>query len=157
MRQDCKFFESRTYANGDTVRKCDLDLAPEAPWRCPADCPAYTRRMADVNWAHGSLVTPETPPEPKSLGEDDSIAALLDAAEDIINDAVPSTIADLEEERRKRDKKGIRLPGRGKKAKAGKQESAKQKPTKKPAKKKSPKNNGESLGERMRRRYREGR
>ena len=61
MRQDCKYFESRTYANGDTVRKCDLDLAPEAPWRCPDDCPKYTRRMADVNWAHGSLVTPETP------------------------------------------------------------------------------------------------
>ena len=95
MRQDCKYFESRTYANGDTVRKCDLDLAPEAPWRCPDDCPKYTRRMADVNWAHGSLVTPETPDEPASLGEDDSIAALLDAAEDIINDAVPGTIADL--------------------------------------------------------------
>ena len=60
MRQDCKYFESRTYANGDTVRKCDLDLAPEAPWRCPDDCPKYTRRMADVNWSYGSLVTPET-------------------------------------------------------------------------------------------------
>ena len=163
MRQDCKFFESRTYANGDTVRKCDLDLAPEAPWRCPDDCPAYTRRMADVNWAHGTLVTPETPPEPKGLGEDDSIAALLDAAEDIINDAVPSTIADLEEERRKRDKKGLRLPGRGGKSKPGKDnpatsKSGKAKPgkLKKPGKQKPPKNNGESLGERMRRRYREG-
>ena len=39
MRQDCKFFESRTYANGETVRKCDLDLAPEAPWRCPDGVP----------------------------------------------------------------------------------------------------------------------
>lgn len=152
MRQDCKFFESRTYANGDTVRKCDLDLAPEAPWRCPADCPAYTRRMADVNWAHGTLVTPQTPPEPKSLGEDDSIAALLDAAEDIINDAVPGTLADLEEERRKRSKKGLRLPGKGRKSKAGKQKSAK----KQPAKRKPPKGNGEGFGERMRRRYREG-
>ncbi len=161
MRQDCKFFESRTYANGDTVRKCDLDLAPEAPWRCPADCPAYTRRMADVNWAHGSLVTPETPPEPKSLGEDDSIAALLDAAEDIINDAVPGTIADLEAERKKRSKKGLRLPGNGGKSKAGKQKSsrfgsAKPKSPGKPGKQKPPKNPGEGLGERMRRRYREG-
>ena len=84
MRQDCKYFESRSYPNGDTVRKCDLDLAPEAPWRCPADCAKYTRRLADVNWSYGSLVTPETPAEPESLGEDDSIAALLDAAEDII-------------------------------------------------------------------------
>ena len=61
MRQDCKYFESRTYPNGETVRKCDLDLAPEAPWRCPDDCPKYTRRLADVNWSYGSLVTPRDP------------------------------------------------------------------------------------------------
>ena len=95
MRQDCKYFESRSYPNGDTVRKCDLDLAPEAPWRCPEDCPSYTRRMVDVNWSHGTLVTPATPDEPASLGEDDSIAALLDAAEDIVNEAGPRVMADL--------------------------------------------------------------
>ena len=87
MRQDCKFFESRTYPSGDTVRKCDLDLAPEAPWRCPDNCSAFQPRLADVNWSHGTLVTPPTPSEPTSLGEDDSIGALLDAAEDIVNAA----------------------------------------------------------------------
>ena len=76
MRQDCKQFESRTYPNGETVRKCNLDLAPEAPWRCPDDCPAYERRMADVNWSHGSLVTPPTPEEPVGEG----IAELLTIA-----------------------------------------------------------------------------
>jgi hypothetical protein len=87
MRQECKFFESRTYANGETVRKCDLDLAPEAPWRCPESCPAFTPRMADVNWAHGTLVTPPTPAEPKSLRDDpESVARLLDEAEDILNE-----------------------------------------------------------------------
>ena len=101
MRQDCKYFESRTYANGDTVRKCDLDLAPEAPWRCPDDCPKYTRRMADVNWSHGSLITPATPQEPASLGSDDSIAALLDAAEDIINDAAPEVLQEIRAEQQK--------------------------------------------------------
>jgi hypothetical protein len=40
MREECKNFESRTYANGETVRKCNLDLAPEAPWRCPDPCTA---------------------------------------------------------------------------------------------------------------------
>ena len=87
MRQDCKFFESRTYANGETVRKCDLDLAPEAPWRCPDDCPKFERRLADVNWQYGTLVTPPTPTEPE--GED--IAELLDSAEDIINAAAPTS------------------------------------------------------------------
>jgi hypothetical protein len=148
MRQDCKFFESRSYANGDTVRKCDLDLAPEAPWRCPDDCPKYTRRMADVNWAHGSLVTPETPPEPKSLGDDDSIAALLDAAEDIINGAVPGTLADLDAERRKRE------GGRLKRA-LSRDKGAKKAPKNKSSKSKAG-NSGEGLGDKLRRRYRDG-
>ncbi len=100
MRQDCKHFESRTYPNGDTVRKCDLDLAPNAPWRCPDDCPSYTRRLVDVNWKHGTLVTPQTPAEPASLADDDgSIAALLDAAEEIVNSAGPGLMADVEAER----------------------------------------------------------
>lgn len=100
MRQDCKYFESRSYPNGDTVRKCDLDLAPEAPWRCPSDCSKYTRRSVDVNWKHGTLVTPQTPDEPPSLADDDgSIAALLDAAEDIVNAAGPGVLAEVERER----------------------------------------------------------
>jgi hypothetical protein len=97
MRQSCKYFESRTYRNGETVRKCDLDLAPEAPWRCPDDCAAYQPRMADVNWAHGSLITPPTPPAPTGEG----IAELLDAAEDIVNQAGPSILAEVEEDRRR--------------------------------------------------------
>ncbi len=48
MRTECKNFESRSYPNGDTVRKCNLDLAPDAPWRCPENCPKYERRLADA-------------------------------------------------------------------------------------------------------------
>jgi hypothetical protein len=95
MRMDCKQFESRSYANGETVRKCNLDLAPEAPWRCPSDCPSFERRMADVNWSYGSLVVPPTPPEPEAEG----IAELLDSAEDVINAAAAGILADLEAER----------------------------------------------------------
>ena len=102
MRQDCKNFESRTYPGGETVRKCNLDLAPEAPWRCPDACPGYERRLADVNWAHGTLVTPPTPREPPGLdADDDRVAKLLDEAEDIINSAGPSVLADVEEQRRR--------------------------------------------------------
>jgi hypothetical protein len=96
MREGCKYFESRTYRTGETVRKCDLDLAPEAPWRCPENCVAYTPRLADVNWSYGTLVTPPTPPEPPGLGEDRSIADLLDAAEDIVNEAAPRIRAELD-------------------------------------------------------------
>ena len=97
MRTDCKYYESRSYASGETVRKCDLDLAPEAPWRCPDGCASYTRRLADVNWSHGSLVTPPTPDEPEGEG----IAELLDAAEDIVNAAVPDALADLDRRQRR--------------------------------------------------------
>lgn len=96
MRQDCKHFESRTYRSGETVRKCDLDLAPEAPWRCPADCPKFQRRLADVNWSHGTLVTPETPDEPAALDRDDgSVAAVLDEAEDHLNAVGARVLAEV--------------------------------------------------------------
>jgi hypothetical protein len=97
MREECKNFESRTYPDGETVRKCNLDLAPEAPWRCPESCPKYERRLADAAWTYGSLVTPPTPDEPEGEG----IAELLDAAEDIINSVGPEVMAEVEEERRK--------------------------------------------------------
>jgi len=108
MRQDCKFFESRTYGNGETVRKCDLDLAPEAPWRCPEQCPGYQKRLADVNWQHGTLVTPPTPAEPPGLDErGDEIAALLDAAEDIVNAAGPRIRAEVDAERAQQSRSGL--------------------------------------------------
>jgi hypothetical protein len=97
MRTECKNFESRSYPNGDTVRKCNLDLAPDAPWRCPENCPKYERRLADVAWTHGSLVVPPTPPEPAGL-DDGSAAAILDEAEDILNNAGSSIRAELEAE-----------------------------------------------------------
>ena len=93
MREECKNFESRTYPSGETVRKCNLDLAPVAPWRCPNPCSGYERRLADVNWSHGKLVVAPTPPEPASL---EGVAELLDEAEDIVNAAGPSILAEIE-------------------------------------------------------------
>jgi hypothetical protein len=98
MRTECKNFESRTYPNGDTVRKCNLDLAPDAPWRCPENCPKYERRLADVAWTHGSLVVPPTPPEPASVA-DGTAAALLDEAEDILNSVGARIKAEVDAER----------------------------------------------------------
>lgn len=102
MRTECKNFESRTYASGDTVRKCNLDLAPDAPWRCPDDCPAYERRLADAAWAHGSLVVSATPPEPEGL-DDGTAAAVLDAAEEILNAVGPGVMSELAAEREARE------------------------------------------------------
>lgn len=98
MRVDCKFYESRSYPSGDTVRMCRLDLAPEAPWRCPDDCPGYQRKMMDAGWVTGSLTQGSNAPEdPPRL--DAETAALLDSAESIINAAGPDIIADIESTR----------------------------------------------------------
>jgi hypothetical protein len=113
MRVECKHYESRTYANGETVRKCDLDLAPEAPWRCPDDCPKYERRLADVAWTYGSVVSPKTPEEPESVGQGDDVAALLDAAEDILNEAGPQIMAEVAAEKQRKGR--FRRKGRKRK------------------------------------------
>ena len=121
MRTNCRHYETRSYGNGETVRKCNLDLAPEAPWRCPADCPDYAPRRIDVAWDHGSLGVQDFAEEPESLGDDDSIAALLDAAEDIVNAAGPDILLDLEADK---NKKG-RRPRMSKKARAKKRKKGK--------------------------------
>ena len=95
MRTECKHYESRTYANGDAVRKCNLDLAPDAPWRCPDNCAKYERRLADVAWAHGTMATP-APTDVPGL-DDGSAAAVLDAAEDIVNAVGADLLAEFTE------------------------------------------------------------
>jgi len=104
MREECKHFQSRTYSNGEVARMCELDLAPEAPWRCPADCPSFERRLADVNWQHGTLVTP--PPTEEPDGFDASSIELLDEADAIVNAAAPAVIDDVERQRAKDDDTG---------------------------------------------------
>lgn len=99
MRADCKHHQTRIYPSGETVRRCVLGLAPEAPWRCPDDCSAHEPRLADVNWAHGTLIAPATPVEPPSLHEDpDSVAALLGEAQDIVNRAGRVILADVDDD-----------------------------------------------------------
>jgi hypothetical protein len=97
MREECKHFQSRTYASGEVARFCVLDLAPEAPWRCPEDCPRYEPRRADVGWAHGSLVPPAVEDEPDEPAGD--VASLLEEAEDVVNAVVPEVLQEVESER----------------------------------------------------------
>lgn len=103
MRVHCKHYESRTYPSGDSVQKCNLDLAPEAPWRCPDDCPAFAVRMVDPGWHHGALQAPKPPEEPPG-GLHENTADLLDEAESIINAVGPDILAEfkrLDEQRSK--------------------------------------------------------
>ena len=112
MRTDCRHYESRTYRTGEIVRKCRLDLAPEAPWRCPDDCPSFEQRRFDVGWQYGSLAKAEASPEQEPEGSD--IAALLDQAEDIVNSAAPDILAEFD---KKRGKNVFKRKGKGKRRK----------------------------------------
>jgi hypothetical protein len=106
MRQNCRHYESRTYPNGDTVRKCDLDLAPDAPWRCPEQCSSFEYRM-DAGWTYGSLVSPKSTDDPPGL-DDGSAAAVLDAAEELLNSAGPQILAEVHAEQGRRRRRGLR-------------------------------------------------
>jgi len=100
MRTDCRHYDSRTYPSGEVVRKCRLDLAPEAPWRCPDDCPSFQLRRMDAGWQYGSLREGLDRPEPEPTGTD--VSALLDEAESIVNSAAPEIIADFNDGKPKR-------------------------------------------------------
>lgn len=97
MREECKHFQSRTYASGEVARFCVLGLAPEAPWRCPDDCPRYERRLADVAWEHGSLIEPPIEDEPDVPV--DQMTSVLNSAEEIVD----RISADAVKEARARD------------------------------------------------------
>lgn len=101
MRTDCKHYESRTYASGDVVRKCRIDLAPDAPWKCPDDCVGFERRMIDAGWQYGSLTPTKPEPEPVAA-EPDDISALLDSAEEIVNAAGAELMAEQQKKQKRK-------------------------------------------------------
>jgi hypothetical protein len=93
MREDCRHFESRSYPGGETARFCVLDLAPEAPWKCPDDCPKYEPSLIDGSFETGPLTRTPVEAEPDEAPED--VEAVLDEAEDIVNDAEYEALRDL--------------------------------------------------------------
>jgi hypothetical protein len=103
MREDCRHFGSRTYDDGEVARFCVLDLAPEAPWRCPADCPHYEPTVIDASFEQGSLASPPVEDEPDDETAE-AIGDLLDDAERIVDDAEADVLRDLDRDqpRRKR-------------------------------------------------------
>jgi hypothetical protein len=96
MREDCRHFAARTYDDGEVARFCVLDLAPEAPWRCPENCSSYERTLVDATFVQGSLARPAVEDEPDESAE--AIEDLLDDAERIVDEAEPGVLRELEEQ-----------------------------------------------------------
>ena len=94
MREDCRHFASRAYDDGEVARFCVLDLAPEAPWRCPENCAHYERTVIDGSFVQGSLAPTAVEDEPAEPAE--AVADLLDDAERIIDEAEPDVLRALD-------------------------------------------------------------
>ena len=94
MREDCRHFESRTYAGGETARECVLGLAPEAPWRCPENCAHYERTVIDGSFETKELARPPVEDEPE--GDPDMIEGVLADAEAIVEAAEPEALRELD-------------------------------------------------------------
>ena len=62
--------------------------------------------MIDAGWQVGSLEKGYDVPEPEPEGDD--VAALLDAAEEIVNSAAPDILGDLDKQKKKRGRFGRR-------------------------------------------------
>jgi hypothetical protein len=92
MREDCKFFQRRSYRSGDVASFCALGLAPEAPWRCPEGCRRYEARVGEPSRS--------SPPADDGPDLHPHVAELLGSAEEIIGALAPELAA--EEERRAR-------------------------------------------------------
>ena len=108
MREECKHFQSRTYASGEVARFCSLGNAPDQPWSCPADCATYERRLADAGWSHGSLV--DRPVESAPEGSDvESRRELLQSADAIVNAVAPELIAERRRELDRDRRRGWRF------------------------------------------------
>ncbi len=93
MREDCRHFAARTYDDGEVARFCVLDLAPEAPWRCPENCASYEPTVIDSTFVQGSFARPEVQGEPDNAAE--AIADLLDDATRIVAEAEPDVLREL--------------------------------------------------------------
>src|SRR5579875_1551713 len=100
MREDCRHFQSRTYDTGEVARFCVLNLAPEAPWRCPDDCPRYEPDIIDGTFVVGSLSRPPVEEEPDEPAED--VATILSEANSIVTAAGPEIVDEIEAERNER-------------------------------------------------------
>ena len=100
MRENCRHFQSRTYDTGEVARFCVLNLAPEAPWRCPEQCSRYQPDIIDGSFVIGSLNRPPVEEEPDEPAED--VAAILSEASSIVTAAGPEIVHQIEEERESR-------------------------------------------------------
>lgn len=105
MRTDCRHYSRRTGAGGEVTEACGVGAAPDAPLRCPVDCPQFERRkLSTVAFEYGSLTDARTGPADVSgpgdvdAGDEALFAELRGVLDGVADDAVTA-----EAERRRAD------------------------------------------------------
>jgi hypothetical protein len=92
MRKDCRHYFKRTAANStEIVEGCSLNAAPDAPQRCPKNCPYFEkRRLSTTGFVYGSLAPePAQDDEPATdSSEDEKVLDTVKALFDEIGDQV---------------------------------------------------------------------
>ena len=68
-----------------------LDLAPEAPWRCPDELPVV-RTAAWPTWGGSTAAWSSRRSKRSRTSPGDEVAELLGQAEDIVNDVAPDVL-----------------------------------------------------------------
>jgi hypothetical protein len=61
----------------------------------------YTKRMADIGWQRGTLIEPKLESRPEQIDSKDA-DAVLDAAEELVNEVGPQVISDFNKKKDKR-------------------------------------------------------
>ncbi len=103
MRKNCKHYFRRTITSGGVVEACAIDVAPDAPERCPQSCPMFEKRnLSTAGFVYGSLapkIEDGTSAEPDT-GE----MAVLDDLREFV-DGIGGDIVREEEAKRKKKKR----------------------------------------------------
>ena len=52
VRTDCRHYSSRTVGTGETVQRCRVDAAEQAPFACPEGCIFFEPRpISGAGWS----------------------------------------------------------------------------------------------------------
>lgn len=98
MRTDCRHYSRRSSASGEVAESCELGVAPDAPLRCPEDCPHFeARRLSTLGFDRGDLGA-----SPAAAPDADGVDALFAELRDVVDDVAGDVVA-AEAERRKAD------------------------------------------------------
>ena len=111
MREECKHFQSRTYASGRWRGSASSTWRPRPPGGAQPTARRYERRLADAGWVHGTLIEPAIEDEPSLPGE--QVAEVLGHAEDIVNAIAAEAVAEARAEDARRERSRAARSGGG--------------------------------------------